>query len=71
MFDEEAAEVTKLYGDVDPVDFPEMHRFHVPEGCHWRDVRGGLIHPPLEDLHWQSLGAALAEGAGGDGRAVL
>ena len=38
---------------------------------HWRDVRGGLIHPPLEDLHWLSLGAALAEGAGGDGRAVL
>jgi type I restriction enzyme M protein len=21
------------------VDFPEVHRFNVPEGCHWRDVR--------------------------------
>jgi alkylation response protein AidB-like acyl-CoA dehydrogenase len=38
---------------------------------HWRDVRGGLIHPPLEDIHWQSLGAALATGEGGDGRAVI
>ena len=38
---------------------------------HWRDVRGGLIHPPLEGLNWQSLGAALAEGRGGDGRAVI
>jgi alkylation response protein AidB-like acyl-CoA dehydrogenase len=38
---------------------------------HWRDVRGGLVHPPLEDLHWQSLGAALAEGRGGDGRAII
>jgi alkylation response protein AidB-like acyl-CoA dehydrogenase len=38
---------------------------------HFRDVRGGLVHPPLEDLHWQSLGAALATGEGGDGRAVI
>jgi alkylation response protein AidB-like acyl-CoA dehydrogenase len=38
---------------------------------HWRDVRGGLIHPPLEDIQWQALGAALAEGEGGDGRAVI
>ena len=28
-----------MYGDVDPVDFPEVHRFNVPEGCHWRNVR--------------------------------
>ena len=29
----------RLFGDADPVDFPEVHRFKVPEGCHWRDVR--------------------------------
>ena len=29
----------RLYGDADPVTFPEVHRFQVPEGCHWRDVR--------------------------------
>ena len=28
-----------LFGDADPVDFPEVHRFNVPQGCHWRDVR--------------------------------
>ncbi len=39
VWDEEKAEATKLYGDVDPVDFPEVHQFAVPEGCHWRDVR--------------------------------
>ena len=39
VWDEETAEAAQLYGDVDPVDFPEVHRFDVPEGCHWRDVR--------------------------------
>jgi len=39
VWDEETAEAATLYGDVDPVDFPEVHRFNVPEGCHWRDVR--------------------------------
>jgi type I restriction enzyme M protein len=28
-----------LYGDADPSVFPEIHRFVVPEGCHWDDVR--------------------------------
>src|SRR5437867_787940 len=39
VWDEETDEATELYGDADPVDFPEVHRFTVPEGCHWRDVR--------------------------------
>ena len=39
VWDEETVDAAKLYGDVDPVDFPEVHRFNVPEGCHWRDVR--------------------------------
>ena len=39
VWDEETAEAAKLFGDADPVDFPEVHRFTVPEGCHWRDVR--------------------------------
>ncbi|HEV2081803.1 MAG TPA: class I SAM-dependent DNA methyltransferase [Brevundimonas sp.] len=38
-WDEETAEAVKIYGDVDPSLYPEEHRFHVPEGCHWRDVR--------------------------------
>jgi type I restriction enzyme M protein len=39
VWDEETAEAAQLYGDVDPVDFPEVHRFDVPGECHWRDVR--------------------------------
>jgi type I restriction enzyme M protein len=39
VWDEETAEATELYGDVDPVDFPEVHRFNVPNSCLWRDVR--------------------------------
>jgi type I restriction-modification system DNA methylase subunit len=38
VWDEETAEATELYGDVDPAEFPEVHRFTVPEGCHWRDI---------------------------------
>lgn len=39
VWDEETTEAAKLFGDADPVDFPEIHRFSVPSGCHWRDVR--------------------------------
>ena len=39
VWNEETAEAVALFGDVDPVDFPEVHRFSVPAGCHWRDVR--------------------------------
>jgi type I restriction enzyme M protein len=39
VWDEETAEGAALFGDVEPVDFPEVHRFNVPAGCHWRDVR--------------------------------
>lgn len=37
VYDEETAEATELFGDVDPVDFPEVHRFAIPDGAHWRD----------------------------------
>jgi type I restriction enzyme M protein len=39
VWDEETADATALFGDADPVEFPEVHRFTVPQGCHWRDVR--------------------------------
>lgn len=41
VYDEKTAEAAELFGDVGPVGFPEMHRFLIPEGCHWRDVREG------------------------------
>ncbi len=39
VWDEETAEAAEVYGDADPSQFPEVHRFEVPKGCHWRDVR--------------------------------
>lgn len=39
VWDEETRQAQDLYGDVDPVDYPETHRFEIPAGCHWDDVR--------------------------------
>lgn len=39
VWDEETAEAAEIYGDADPSVFPEVHRFQVPEGCHWDDIR--------------------------------
>ena len=39
VWDEEAAEAREIYGDIDLADFPELHRFTLPKGCRWRDVR--------------------------------
>jgi len=39
VWDEETAAARELYGDSEFEDFPEAHRFQVPEACHWQDVR--------------------------------
>ena len=39
VWDEETSEAQEIYGEVDPSLVPEVHRFVVPEGCHWNDVR--------------------------------
>jgi len=39
VWDEETAQAVETYGDEEPTLFPEIHRFQVPEGCHWRNVR--------------------------------
>ncbi|MET3525491.1 type I restriction-modification system subunit M [Phenylobacterium koreense] len=39
VWDEEQVDARETYGDVDPSLFPEVHRFDLPEGCHWNDVR--------------------------------
>jgi type I restriction enzyme M protein len=39
VWDEETSDASTTFGDSDPTAFPEMHRFQVPKGCHWRDVR--------------------------------
>src|SRR5437868_15071512 len=40
VFDEEVAvALEESDGDQDYALFSENHRFQIPEGCHWRDVR--------------------------------
>ncbi len=40
VFDEELAEALKESGgDMEYAHLPEFHRFSIPEGCHWKDVR--------------------------------
>ena len=39
VYDEEHAEALETYGDEEFADLPENHRFAIPDGCHWNDVR--------------------------------
>lgn len=40
VYDEElSAALEESGGDLEFAQFPENHRFQVPEGCHWKDVR--------------------------------
>jgi len=56
VWDEETSAAEELYGDVDPSQFPEVHRFVVPEGCHWDDVRevasnvGTALHHAMQEI---------------------
>lgn len=40
VYDEEHAAAMETYGDDELADLPENHRFAIPTGCHWSDVRG-------------------------------
>ncbi len=40
VYDEEfTAALEESNGDVEFAQFPENHRFQLPEGCHWKDIR--------------------------------
>ncbi|NEE27458.1 SAM-dependent DNA methyltransferase [Streptomyces sp. SID7982] len=39
VHDEEHAAAMQVYGDEALADLPENHRFVIPEGCHWDDIR--------------------------------
>lgn len=39
VYDEEHAAALAAYGDEDLADLPENHRFAIPDGCHWDDIR--------------------------------
>ena len=37
--DEERAAAMEVYGDEQLADLPENHRFAIPSGCHWDNIR--------------------------------
>jgi type I restriction enzyme M protein len=56
VWDEETAEAAATYGDSNPTLFTEIHRFQLPEGCHWRDAReagqnvGGTLQYAMQEI---------------------
>lgn len=39
VYDEEHAAALAIYGDEELADLPENHRFVIPDGAHWADIR--------------------------------
>jgi type I restriction-modification system DNA methylase subunit len=39
VYDEERSEALAMYGDEELADLPENHRFTIPDGAHWADIR--------------------------------
>jgi len=57
LWDEEYKEAKELYGDtLKEIDFRENHRFQIPEGCHWNNIRetptdiGNKIQKSLSEI---------------------
>jgi len=45
VYDEEYQEaLIESEGDIEYASFSENHRFQIPEGCHWRDVREQTVN---------------------------
>lgn len=44
VWDEETFDASEMYGDVDPGLFPEIHRFQIPDGCHWTNIRETAVN---------------------------
>ncbi|XKH52044.1 type I restriction-modification system subunit M [Citricoccus nitrophenolicus] len=40
VYDEEHAAAMEVFEDEDLADLPENHRFAIPHGAHWEDIRG-------------------------------
>ena len=40
VYDEEHAVALDIYRDEELADLPENHRFAIPNGCHWDEIRG-------------------------------
>ena len=45
VYDEEMhAALEESDGDVEYAQFPEHHRFQIPEDCHWNDIRAHSVN---------------------------
>src|SRR5512134_2897296 len=45
VYDEELVlALAESGGDQDYALFPENHRFQIPEGCHWQDIRARTVN---------------------------
>ncbi|NKY53622.1 type I restriction-modification system subunit M [Nocardia vermiculata] len=51
VYDEEHAAAARIYGDEDLADLPENHRFAIPDGCHWNDIRSVTSNIGATILH--------------------
>lgn len=56
VWDEEYQEIVDEAGDEELAWFPESHRFQIPEGCHWNEVRevtrnvGSVLQHALREI---------------------
>ena len=59
VWDEEYARaLDESGGDLEYASFAENHRFQIPEGAHWRDVRAVTRSRVRPTLHAAALGCA-------------
>lgn len=71
VYDEEHAAGLEAYGDEELADLPENHRFAIPDGAHWSDIRqvssnvGTAIRKAMRDI--ESANPDTLTGVFGDG----
>ncbi|MEW2428268.1 class I SAM-dependent DNA methyltransferase [Micromonospora sp. NPDC047644] len=71
VYDEERAAALIIYGDDEAADLPENHRFAIPDGAHWQDIReaasdvGVAIHAAMRAI--ESANPDTLTGVFGDG----
>jgi type I restriction system adenine methylase HsdM len=71
VYDEEHAAALEVYGDQVLADLPENHRFAIPAGCHWDDIRaitsdiGATVLKAMRDI--ESANPDTLSGVFGDG----
>ena len=51
VWDEEYQEIVAETGDEQLASFPESHRFQIPDGCQWRDIRAKASNIGAALLH--------------------